>query len=424
MRFRPASRAALAAASLLATWANSDRSARADILVGSTLIPTSSVVTTSSYIPTSYVGTSYLSSSYIPTSYVVPTSSYVTTGSILGSSYYPTSYVGRYRGGLFRPRRYVERTSYYGTSTSFLTPTSYYSPTSFVTPTAYFSSAYVPTSFVSSSILPTSYLSSYIPTAYVVPTMATSSIMPTTYLSSPYVTPTSYLMDDGLIATSASTASVCCDSTPAPARSVAPARAIAPSTAGKTITSEPITGETTTRSTERPPSATVSPVPADEAMSLPPTATPAVPLVPRQTPTEVSPPNPVPPVDKEPEIAVPPPGGSRPTPSEASFRTNRKPVEYPPTRNVLRGRVVSFETGRAEEAVDLVLTSRTNAFVDRATRTDADGEFKISLPDGDWVVKVTMPSGSVYTLGRSVTASGGQVVDRNGRNVGEYLITR
>jgi len=411
MRFRPASRAVLAGASLIASWSLGDRPARADILVGSTLIPTSSVVTSSSYFPTSYVA-----SSYIPTSYVVPTSTFLPTSSIIetGSSvYYPTSYVGRYRGGLFRPRRFVERTSYYGTSTGYLTPTAFYSSSGFVTPTSYLSSTY----------LPTSYVSSYIPTSYVVPTMATSAILPTTYLSSSFVAPTSYVVDSGLIATTASSASVCCDTSPAPmsapvvnpTRTMAPAR---PMTSGNSITSQPTNSETSSRSTERLPSAAVSPNPADDGMNVPPPATPAIPPTPR--PSDTSPPSP----EKAEDVILPPAGGSKPQIDGATGRTSYKPSNYNPVRNILRGRVVSFETGRPEEAVPVVLTSRSKAFDDRTTLTDADGEFKISLPDGDWAVKVTMPSGSVYTVGRSVTASGGQVVDRTGRNVGEFVITR
>ncbi len=41
------------------------------------------------------------------------------------------------------------------------------------------------------------------------------------------------------------------------------------------------------------------------------------------------------------------------------------------------------------------LTSRTGAFTERTTMTDAFGHFAVTLPDGDWAVKVKMlpPSG-------------------------------
>ena len=58
--------------------------------------------------------------------------------------------------------------------------------------------------------------------------------------------------------------------------------------------------------------------------------------------------------------------------------------------------------------------------------TDADGEFKVSLPQGDWVVKVKMPSGSILPVGRDgyLTASSGRITDPSGRNVGQFTITR
>lgn len=440
MRFRPASRAVLAGASLFSPWAVGDRPAQAQVMIGSSLIPTSSVVTSSyvptSYFPASYVTTSsYLPTSYLatssvfPTSYVVPTSSVVATGSILEtgySSYYPTSYVGRYRGGLFRPRRYVERTSYYGTSTGFLNPTAYYSPTSYITPTTYLSSTYLPTSYLTSSYVPTS----YIPTSYLVPTMATSAILPTTYLPGSFVAPTSYLTDDGLIATSASAASICCDSGPAvalanPTRSLAVPRMTTPTNQGSPIVSQPSNSVPTTRSTDRTPTATINSTPGgDEAPAAvaPGVADPAVPAAPKP---EMSPPPAPTAPDKPEEFPIPKAGTLKPQVDQGPTQsTSYKPVSYRPIRNVLRGRVVSYETNQPEEAVSVVLVNPGGAFDDRRVATDADGMFKVTLPDGDWAVKVTMPSGTVYTVGRGVTASGGQVVDRNGRYVGELLIKR
>ena len=72
----------------------------------------------------------------------------------------------------------------------------------------------------------------------------------------------------------------------------------------------------------------------------------------------------------------------------------------------------------------VVLTSRTGKYEDRPTQTNADGEFKVSLPEGDWTVKVTMPTGSVFRVGKALTASGGQIVDPAGKNVGEMIIKR
>ncbi len=409
MRFRPASRAVILAAGLIAPWASGHSSSRADILVGSTVIPTSSVVSTS-----------YLSSTYLPTSYVVPTSTYLPTASIFetGSSVYlpTTSYVTSYRARRYRPRRFVERTSYYGLPTSYLSPTTYYAPTTYVTPTSY----------LSSSLLPTS---------YVVPTVSNSAIFPTTYLSSSFVAPTSYLVDDGLIATSASSA-MCCDT--GAAASMAPSAATptrsmnsrpsGPGNSGNAITSQP---STSNRSTERTPSATVNPIPGDQGMSsdVGPGVAPApVPNPPVRTGGDVASPPPAPtaPADGP---AMPAPGqlGGGNQPPQGDDRIDRSSLRpnYKGIRNILRGRVVSFESGSPEEAVTVVLTNRAGGFGDRTTQTDAFGEFKVSLPDGDWAVKVTMPSGSVYNVGRGITAGGGQVVDSsNNRTVTELRITR
>lgn len=407
MRFRPASRAAIVGASLVLGGTSSGHQAQADILIGSTLIPTSSVVSTSAYVPTSTV---------LPTSYVVPTSTYLSTGSVIetGSySYTPTSYVETYRRGLFGPRRFVERTNYYASPTSFLTPTVY-------TPTSYLaSSAYIPTAYVTSS--------AYIPTSYVVPTLSTSALLPTTYFSRSGLVPTAYVADNGLIATTAlASSSVCCDTgvatTVAPVETTATRAQLsrptnpAPSSGGSAITSKPQTG-VTPQPSERAPSASIAPTPADEAR-------PVEPIPPPVEPT--SPPSPDRPADGP---AMPLPGQiSKPPTDERVNSTSFKPSTYntarPIARNILRGRVISFDTLQPEEAVTVVLTSRTGGYADRPTLTDADGEFKVSLPDGDWAVKVTMPSGSVFNVGRALTASGGRVSDPNGKNVGEMIIKR
>ena len=416
MRFRPASRVVIAGASLAATLAASIRPAQADILVGSTLIPTSSVMTTSAYLPTSYV---VPTSTYLPTSYVVPTSTLLPTSSVFATSYLPTSSsVTRsyYTGGLFRPRRYVERTSYFGSPTSYLSTSAYLAPTSYLTPTSYFSSSLMPTS-------------------YVVPT--TSTFVPTTYLSRSYITPTSYLVDDSLVTTSAT--STCCDSGSAtmsvpmeqaamPTRAVAPRVQSAPIGGGNTITSQPSNGNSVAPQAERAPSASTRQAPSEEgtssAVNPPVISTPAPPTPTRPSVEAVSPPSP----DQQLDVPIIPAPGSmgQPQADEQISRTSFRPsytASRPTTRNILRGKVISYDSGRPEEMVAVVLTNRSGGFTDRKTLTDAEGEFKISLPDGDWAVKVTMPSDSVYTVG-AVTASSGKVIDPNGKNVAEMIIKR
>ena len=422
MRFRPASRVVITGASLVAAWAALARPVQADILVGSTIIPTSSVVATSAYLPTSYV---VPTSTYLPTSYLVPTTSYLPTSSVYATSYLPSTTAfteSYYRGGLFRPRRYVERTSYFASPTSYLTGSSYLTPTSYLSPTNYLT----PTSYIA----PTSYFSSSLfPTSYIVPT--TSTIVPTTYFSGSSITPTSYLVDDGLIRTSA-TAAVCCDTGSAttsaaiepaalPTRAVAPRVQTTPSAGREMITSQPQAGGMSTAPIERQPSAAIRQTPSDPGTSsavVPPTST--------QRPIEESGSPPLPDGSLE-ALPVPAPGSmGQPQADERTERTTLKPTyspARPSARNILRGKVVSYDSGRPEEMVSIVLTNRGGGFIDKKTLTDADGEFKISLPDGDWAVKVTMPSASVFTVG-AVTASAGKVIDPYGKNIAEMIIKR
>ena len=87
--------------------------------------------------------------------------------------------------------------------------------------------------------------------------------------------------------------------------------------------------------------------------------------------------------------------------------------------------MISADSRLPEEGVTVIVSNVTKNYVDRPSMSDADGEFKVSLPDGDWAVKVKMPSGSVYQVGRDfVTASNGRVVDSSGRNVAEFVISR
>jgi hypothetical protein len=364
-------------------------------------VPTSSVLATSYVVPSSYSTTllpTVYTSSLLPTSYVssyIPTSTVLATDSIL----VPTT-TAYYRPSIFRSRRYVERTSY----------------------------SYLPTS----TILPTSY----------------TSILPTTYVRSSIVSPTTFLYDDAVVTTSMATDP--CDTTP----SVAPTRAMSKpqstsngNSNGPVVVSQPTnTGPTN----ERKPTASLNSTPSDSGMNsdvVPPVPGPSTvsPPVPKEAPKGTDP-SATAPLKEAPIIGegappkppatggtggndtlvVPPAGqlgnpGS--SPNDITFRENRKPIYD--TRNILRGKVISAESKQPVEGVGLVLSSVTKQFTDRSAMTDAFGEFKVSLPDGDWTVKVKMPSGSIYTVGRDyVTASNGKITDASGRNVAEFLITR
>jgi hypothetical protein len=92
-------------------------------------------------------------------------------------------------------------------------------------------------------------------------------------------------------------------------------------------------------------------------------------------------------------------------------------------RNVLFGRVRSRQSDEPEEGVEVLISSRSNSFQDRVALSDAFGRFAVKVPDGDWTVKVTMPSGRVYSVSE-ITVSNGLITDDGGRAVPSLTITR
>jgi hypothetical protein len=90
---------------------------------------------------------------------------------------------------------------------------------------------------------------------------------------------------------------------------------------------------------------------------------------------------------------------------------------------VLEGKVVASENGQPEEGVRVTLTNRMGTYSDRVVTTDAFGRYAVRMPDGDWTVKVTMPSGRTYAVSQLVV-SNGQITDDQGRDVPSLRITR
>ena len=78
-------------------------------------------------------------------------------------------------------------------------------------------------------------------------------------------------------------------------------------------------------------------------------------------------------------------------------------------RNILIGTVES-ESGAPREEVPVTVVNRNNTLVHHDGVTNAYGGFAIRVPDGQWTVKVTMPSGRVETV-RNVTVTNGTVMD-------------
>jgi hypothetical protein len=90
---------------------------------------------------------------------------------------------------------------------------------------------------------------------------------------------------------------------------------------------------------------------------------------------------------------------------------------------VLFGRVKARDSNEPEEGVRVTLRNRTNAYADRLALTDAFGRFAVKVPDGDWTVNVTMPSGRAYSVSQ-IIVSNGLISDDAGRDVPSLVITR
>jgi hypothetical protein len=412
-------------------WASSaGLSARADEYWVETVdwLPSSTVrVLPSSYIvPTSYIAPTVYSTAYVvdrpltPTSYVVP-------------SYYET----RFRRSLFGRRLIPTRTTYY-------------TPTTLVTSSRYFpTTVYYPTSY-------------FVPTTYrtVLPTVLDRSVVATEYVRE---------------------SSACCpDATPvamAPTRRVVePERSSSSQVRSRRpeVQSEPqYEDEDPEVSSNVPEPAPAPPAPAPRPRTPqqknPSIRTPAEAPRAAETPAPTQGPSGSPPdvpaaerrdtasrpdgenAAKTPIAPAPDPALSpapdKPTapsgdgllndpaslpdfPDDAETRREARRPVYDASRafrasprNILSGRVRERETREPEEGVQIILSSRTRAFEDKFAMTNAFGEFAVRVPDGDWTVKVTMPSGRVYAVSE-ITVSNGEISDGRGRDVPSLTITR
>jgi len=401
-------------------------------------------VETADWIPTSSVSilpTSYATSYILPTSFSAPTvyaTAYAAESVLTPTSYVvPSYYETRFRRSIFGRRlipsaigRYravtgVGVASY--TPTTY-TPTTYYRPTSYFPTTLYYPSAY------------------YVPTSYVVPTTyRTVGVIDREVVASEYVTETDACCGGSTSVALAAPRVVAPErSSPAQARrerqpaiqsepesdydedpglssNVEPAPAPAPrprSAAGNSGVRKPESAAASppkpqtpdrVQSTERPDGEPLK-QPASPAPAASDTNAPTPPAAPSGTEGLL-----------EPEIIPDGPATTRSESRKPVYNTTRAlPVE---SRNVLFGRVRERETREPEEGVRVMLTNRTRAFDDRIALTDAFGRFAVRVPDGDWTVKVTMPSGRVYSVSE-ITVSNGLISDDEGRDVPSLTITR
>jgi hypothetical protein len=298
------------------------------------------------------------------------------------------------------------------TETVWTVPTSYVLPTSYVVPASYL----VPSTYAVPTVYSTAYLSTaydLLPTSYIVPTTyyrATSYYLPrrTAYRAvypttrTYYVPTTTYYttLYDLPIALAASTA---CDEV-----ALAPAAALPAQRTPR--------GGGTSMSTERPPSSEVESMPA---------GTEPVGRTAPQTPPEVPPPPAVPAAPARAEDGQPAAANPN-SPAGAEGDLSRRVVQRPPLlshRNILAGEVIAHDTNRIEENVRVIASDRLQRYTDRVATTDAFGRYAIRLPDGDWTVKVAMPSGRIFAV-YQITAGGGLITDETGRDVSSLKITR
>jgi hypothetical protein len=434
---------------------------RADITIVETVdvVPTSVVALPRTYyVPTSYVATSaalvaspttviYNDS---PTSYVVPTSYYVPTSYVVPTRYYvPTSYyvptAYTYRRP-FRRNRFVETAYLYETA-------AYVSPRYYVAPTTY-----VPSSTVVTSSLCCESASPVVTT----PPRAQAAIEPMAPRSSGGTIESSAAGDPDEQVTPAGASGLRPISPSVPGRGAggtssaveanpagtsgkasppntgaggaAPAGA-AP-TFGTGSTSNPTARDS--RGVAQPP----APGPGSPAGSTGAATGPAAGTTkgagsnPAGTPAPAD--STSPPLRTEPDLPpapVPSPAAPAdplglPSTDEAIRRSSNKPVLStrdlrPLAQNILRGRVVSADTRSPETGVTVILVDRQGRFSDRTTRTDATGRFALALPEGDWTIVLTMPSGRQLPVEEGlVTASAGKVSDRWGRELSNLVISR
>jgi hypothetical protein len=390
-------------------------------------VPTASVLA----LPTSYV----VAGTYaVPTYYTIPTvyaTAYVTESAWLAPTTYvaPTYYETRFRRrGLFG-RRLVETTRAYYLPTTAYYPTTYYYPTVFSWPTV-LDTAVMPTGYTmarSSDCCGGEMVAAAAPAVRMYP----SEQAPVATAPPPRTSPRS--RPSRIQSEPAEDESTNSNVPELPARE-APTRADASNPTPGRVDSPPNPPvpareqSTAPRSGSATPSKTAAPAAGSPAGTAQPKA-----ANPKTSPTSPASSGPV-------DLPTAPAGGddlrSAPAGDESSGpgsagqrREVQKPVLSSPRglrsqyRNVLFGRVKARDNDEPEEGVRVTISSRMNAYEDRVTLTDAFGRFAVKIPDGDWSVNVTMPSGRAYSVSQ-ITVSNGLISDDIGRDIPSLVITR
>jgi hypothetical protein len=402
----------------------------------STWIPTASVLTvpTSSWLATTAV---------VPTTFVIPTaystayvieSAYVAPVATLKPTYFETRFRRR---GLFG-RRLVE------TTRAFYSPTTVYYPTArsfYPTALTYYPTIYTASALVDRAVVPTEYVATtatsccgnvIVDSAPVVRALPVDRSAAVEASPAPRTTPRSR---SSRVESEPDDESISSDVEPVRPTEPAAARPATPTRSGEVTPPVPQPPPAREKSTApRPDSTTPAGVrpaaPAGTAGGANAGGTTAQPKA-RSNPAAPTAPGgdlpAVTPAEDEQLFPAPEKDAASKAPGTVR-RDNLKPVlptrtirsEY---RNVLVGIVRARGTDEPEDSVQVTVSSRTNPDVEKVALTNAFGKFAVRVPDGDWTVKVAMPSGRVYPV-RQITVSSGMIFDDAGRDVPSLIITR
>jgi hypothetical protein len=335
-----------------------------------------------------------------------------------------------------------------GHAATYLVPTglasAYYWPASYAT--VYYPSAYYGAPAV---ISPAAY---YVPSAYTYPAVVSSGSLPTARLvstdytvdsaSSGYYMPTQvtrYYTTSGYIPTYSVVPSVwdpCCVPAPACCDVVAaPAIRIAPPPSGANAERRPIPLGREPGTESAGPSGGRRPIPLERepqeggTISSRVKSPPEAPAADRAQPAgrnerpenKKAPAEPAPARDND-ELEPAPPLDTSPTRRDSMRPTYSSQGASSLVQAVLRGRVES-DAGESREGVRVTVASKSAIGRFHSGMSDAFGGFAIRLEDGDWTVRVTMPSGRAYAV-REISVKDGKVIDsREGREIPNLIIS-
>jgi len=373
-------------------------------------VPTAYALPTAYTLPSAYT---FPSAFIVPTTYV-DTVSYVASNYVLSNAY---AYVAPTTALVPATRTYVSRPVY--APSVYVVPSAYYAPTLYAPVPAVYPSAYE-TQVVSYAADPCATTAP----APVVRRSEGATAVPYQSSGSQTASPSSVGVERATPTATPKTV----ESVPVgrPSASAATAARDAASSAARDAASS----AATTRETAPAPATGTTAVAPVEAGDPPSPASPApekeTPPAPAATPLTT-------PEDKSAVKKIAPPVapdgnpiGELPLPTEPETerRDARKPVlPRPPAFVRLEGKVVKGESGESEAGVRVTASNRLGTFTDREAVTDSLGRYAFRLPEGDWTVKVAMPSGRVYPVSE-LTVSNGQISDDQGRDIPTLTINR